>query len=276
MSGSALAVAQIELRLGARNRWLLLSATVLTVFALVLGIVGAAPTGTVKVDPLTVTVVNLATLSVYLVPLMALLLAFDAIAGEVERGTIQLVLASPISRSSLVAGKFLGHFIVLGAAVTIGYGIAGAAVYLFAGGTAEGLISLVRLIASSIGLGAAFLAIGYVASALTRQSGTAAAVAVGIWLIAVVLYDLALFGALIADADGPFSRFVFPWLLLINPADAFRLFNMALVDAGGSATSLSGIANALPFPVWMGALSLAFWTVLAIALSALFVRRIEP
>ena len=276
MIASALAVAANELRLGSRNRWLMLSAIVLTVFALVLAFVGAAPTGTVKVDPLTVTVVNLATLSVYLVPLMALLLAFDAIAGEVERGTIQLVLASPISRTSLIAGKFLGHLVVLGIAVAVGYGLAGATVLLFAGGSAEGLVGLLRLTATSIALGAAFLAIGYVASALTRQSGTAAAVAVGIWLVAVVLYDLALFGALVADADGVFSRVVFPWLLLFNPADAFRLFNMALLDTGGSAASLSGIAGALPFPVWTGVLSLVFWTLLAISLSALFVRRIEP
>ena len=73
MTGSAFAVAAIEVRLGTRNRWLLLSAIVLTGFALVLGFVGAAPTGTVKVDPLTVSVANLATLTVYLVPLMALL-----------------------------------------------------------------------------------------------------------------------------------------------------------------------------------------------------------
>ena len=276
MTGSVVAVAAIEVRLGTRNRWLLLSAIILTGFALVLGFVGAAPTGTVKVDPLTVSVANLATLTVYLVPLMALLLAFDAIAGEVERGTIQLVLASPISRTSLIAGKFLGHLIVLGAAVTIGYGLAGAAVLVFAGGTVDGVISLARLIISAIGLGAAFLAIGYVASALTRQSGTAAACAVGVWLVAVVLYDLALFGALVADADGAFSRVVFPWLLLVNPADAFRLYNLALLETGESAASLSGIASALPFPEWSGILSLTFWTVLAIALSTLLVRRIEP
>lgn len=276
MSGSALAVAAIELRLGSRNRWILLSAIVLTVFALVLGFIGATPTGTVKVDPLTVTVANLATLSVYLVPLMALLLAFDAIAGEVERGTIQLVLASPISRSALIAGKFLGHLAVLGFAIILGYGLAGAAIFLFAGGTTEGLVSLLRLTLTSIGLGAAFLAIGYVASALTRQSGTAAAFAVGIWLVAVVLYDLALFGALVADADGVFARSVFPWMLLVNPADAFRLYNLALLDTGGSGASLSGITAALPFPAWAGVVSLAFWTVFAISLSALCLRRIEP
>ncbi len=276
MIRSILAVAAIELRLGLRNRWMLLSTTVLMVFAMVLGFVGAAPTGNVKVDALTVTVANLATLSVYLVPLMALLLAFDAIAGEVERGTIQLVLASPLSRAALVAGKFLGHLTVLGIAIALGYGLAGTAIYWTAGGTITGLDNLIRLTVSSIGLGAAFLAIGYVASAVTRQSGTAAALAVGIWLVAVVLYDLALFGALVADADGGFAKSVFPWLLAINPADAFRLYNMSRLDTGGGATSLSGMADALPYPAWAGVLSLAFWTLAAVLLSTIFLRRIEP
>ncbi len=273
MIRSIQAIAATEIRLGSRNRWVLLSAAALTLFAMVLGFVGAAPTGTVKVDPLTVTVANLATLSVYLVPLMALLLSFDAIAGEVERGTIQLVLATPVSRSSLVAGKFLGHVSILAFAIVLGFGLTAAAVWMLAGGSPGGLAALARLILTSIALGAAFLAVGYVASACTRQAGTAAALAVGIWLVAVVLYDIALFGALVADADGLFARSVFPWLLIVNPADAFRLFNMSLLETG---SGMSDIAGALPFPAWIGVASLIFWTCAAFLLSAFFLRRLEP
>ncbi len=273
MIRSILAIAANEIRLGRRNRWILLCASALTVFALVLGFIGAGPTGTVKVDPLTVTVANLATLSVYLVPLMALLLSFDTIAGEVERGTIQLVLASPVSRSALIAGKFLGHVSVLAFAILIGFGLTGGVIYFVAGGAPEGVAGLARLTSTSIALGAAFLAIGYIASAVTRQSGTAAALAVGIWLLAVVLYDLALFGALVADAEGLFAKTIFPWLLIINPADAFRLFNMSLLETG---SGISDIAEALPFPAWAGLFSLAFWTVAAISLSALLLKRLEP
>lgn len=273
MTRTMLAIAGYELRLGRRNRWVLLSASVLTLFALVLGFVGASPTGTVKVDPLTVTVANLATLSVYLVPLMALLLAFDAIAGEIERGTIQLVLSTPVSKSAMIAGKFVGHLCVLGLAIVAGYGLTGAVIYLVSGGTADGIADFLRLIGTSVALGAAFLAIGYVASSLTRQSSTAAALVVGIWLLVVVLYDLALFGALVANGDGIFAKSVFPWLLVINPADAFRLFNMSLLSTG---SDIAGIAAVLPFPAWMGLLSLAFWTILAMFVSVLFLRRLEP
>ncbi len=273
MTGIVPAIAMTEIRLGSRNRWVLLAAAALTLFAMVLGFIGAAPTGTVKTGALTVTVASLATLSVYLVPLMALLLSFDAIAGEVERGTIQLILASPASKPALIAGKFLGHIAILGFAIITGFGLTGGVIWLMAGGSDDGVWALARLIATSIGLGAAFLAIGYIASSLARQSGTAAALAVGIWLVAVVLYDLALFSALVADADGLFAKSVFPWLLLVNPADAFRLFNMSLLE---SASGVSEIATALPFPAWTGILSLAFWTVAAFFLSAQFLRKLEP
>lgn len=276
MIGAVLAIAGAELRIGIRNRWVLLSALILLAFALVLAFVGAAPSGAVKASTLTITVASLATLSVYLVPLIALLLSFDAIAGEVDRGTLQLALASPISRGAIIVGKFLGHLIVVSIAIALGYGIAGALVMALAGGGSAGLVDLGRLIATSIGLGAAFLAIGYVASASVRQTGTAAALAVGIWLAAVVLYDLGLLGALVADSEGAFAKSVFPWLLAANPADAFRLYNMAALDTGAAATGLSGLGDALPFPPVVGLASLCGWIVLALGAAALVFRRLEP
>ena len=88
MISSALTVGQCELRVGTRNRWVLLAASILLLFALVLGFLGSGPTGTIKTDPLVVTVASLATLSVYLVPLIALLLSYDAIAGEIDRTAV--------------------------------------------------------------------------------------------------------------------------------------------------------------------------------------------
>jgi Cu-processing system permease protein len=276
MTGPILAVASTELKIGLRNRWVVLCALILLAFALMLAFVGTAPSGTLKVDPLIVTVASLATLSVYLVPLIALLLAFDAIAGEVDRGTLQLVLATPISRSSFLLGKFLGHLVVLSIAIILGFGVAGLLVVGIANGTAEGLYDLVRLILTSIALGSVFLAIGYAASAGARQAGTAAALSIGIWLVAVVLYDLGLLGALVADAGGFFSRTLFPYLLVANPADAFRLYNIAALDAGAVSTGLSGVTDSLPFPAEIGLLSLALWLCAALGLAILVFRRLEP
>lgn len=276
MTRHVLAVATQEFRIGVRNRWVVLAALILLVFALVLGLLGSAPSGALGVGKLAITVASLATLSVYLVPLLALLLGFDAIAGEVERGTLPLMLATPITRGSVILGKFFGHLAVIALAIALGYGVSGAAVMLISGEGATGLVPLARLIATSIGLGAVFLAVSYVISSSTAQVGSAAAIAVAVWLAAVVLYDLALLGALVADADGVFARTLFPWLLLANPADAFRLFNLAALDVGAAATGLSGAADSLPFPPALGLASLALWLVAALAAAARSFRRIEP
>lgn len=273
-----LTIAATEIRIGLRNRWIILSTLILLAFALILVLLGSAPGGEVKTDAVTVVVASLSTLSVYLVPLIALLLAFDAIAGEIDRGTLQLVLASPVSRGAVLVGKFLGHVAVLTIAVSFGYGIAGlVAFFTNGGGDLMALAGVGRLITSSTMLGATFIAIGYIASTSVRQTGTAAALAIAIWLFAVVLYDLALLGGLLASKDGFFAREVFPWLLVFNPADAFRLYNMSAIDAAAVGSNLGGgVRSSLPLSGLATMLSPFAWIVIALGLSTFILKRVRP
>jgi hypothetical protein len=102
-----LSTAATEARIAARNRWVAIAVALMAVFALVLAVAGSAPTGGLGVDPLSVTVASLTSLSVYLVPLLALLMSFDAVAGEAERGTLPLLLTYPVARGEVLAGKLL-------------------------------------------------------------------------------------------------------------------------------------------------------------------------
>ena len=63
----------------------------MTLFSLVLSAAGSSATGTIDADRLSVVVASLTSLAVYLVPLVALLMSFDAVAGEVERGSLPLL-----------------------------------------------------------------------------------------------------------------------------------------------------------------------------------------
>lgn len=273
-TGHIIAIAYTEFLIGVRNRWVILASLVLFVFALVLAFLGGAPGGAMHIGHLTVTVANLATLSVYLVPLLALLLGFDAIAGEVDRGTLPLMLANPISRLSVLSGKFLGHLSVIAIAILTGFGLTGLGIVVFSM-DASGLVHLARLIVTSIALGAVFLAISYIVSILARNSGMAAALAIGVWLVSVVLYDLVLLGALVSDSGGYFSTTVFPWLLVANPADAFRLYNMAALDLGAGATGLSGLKTTLPLGAYLPVLFLAGWFLGAFGLANAAFRKLE-
>lgn len=269
-----LSTATTEFRIAVRNRWVAIALALMAVFSLVLSLAGSAPTGGLGVDRLSVTVASLTSLSVYLIPLLALLMSFDAIAGETERGTLSLLLAYPIARWEILLGKLIAHLVILTLAVLLGHGLA-AGVALWADDTAlAGLPALVRLSWSSILLGATFLGAGYALSSLSRRPSGAAGLAIGLWLGLVVLYDLALLSAIVADNGGWFTTTAFPIALLANPADAFRLFNLTASGATAAAAGVGGAADAIP--LWQSLSSVLLWPLAALALAAAAFRKVIP
>lgn len=269
------AVAAIEFRISLRNRWVLLATAVLTLFSLALAFSGGNGAG-LKAGVLSLSAASLATLSVYLIPLISLLVSYDSVAGEVERGTMALVLATPLKRGELLAGKFAGLVAVLAIAICIGFTIAASATIAAYGMDGSGIMAMLRLTASGVMLGAVFIAIGMAVSIASARAGTAAALAVAIWLFAVVLYDLALLAGIVADKGGMFTKVLFPYLIVANPGDAFRIFNLAGLDSASSIGGLDGIANTLPFSPLLGVGALVAWLVAALALGFLKIRRLAP
>jgi len=271
---STFSIARLELLIAQRNMWVATSVILMAMFTVVLTLAGGAPSGAIGVDPLLVAVTSITTLSVYLVPLIGLLLSFDAVAGEAERGTLALSLTYPLSRGEILLGKFLAHLCVLAFAVAVGLGLtAGMTIWQY--GTADlSFAPLIKLFLTSIALGAAFLGLGYLVSALVRQTGVASGIVIIIWLVCVVLYDLGLLGALVADNGGYFTKTVFPWLLVANPADAFRLFNMPDISVPELASGVGAAGAASSAPAQL--VSLLVWPVFALVLAWLAFRRVEP
>ena len=269
-----LATAGIEFRIALRNRWVAISIAMMALFSLVLSAAGSSATGTIGADRLSVVVASLTSLAVYLVPLVALLMSFDAIAGEVERGTLPLLLTYPVSRAEILLGKLLAHLAILTLAVAVGYGIAAVAALAVDPAAVAGLSSLWRLMWSSVLLGATFLGVGYAASAVARRPSGAAGLAIGLWLGLIVLYDLGLLAAIVADNGGVFTTRVFPVALLANPADAFRLYNLAASQATSAAAGVAGAANTIP--VWASLTSILLWPIAALALATAAFRRVTP
>ncbi len=270
-----LLVAAKEVREGVRNRWVVAATLLLAALALTLAFLGAAPAGRVGAGALEVVVVSLSSLSIFLLPLIALLVSHDAIVGEMERGTMLLLLAYPLRRWQVVLGKFLGHVAILGGATLIGYGAAGVA--LAAVGEAvdpEGWRAFAGMIGSTVLLGAVFVALGTFVSTLVRARGTAAGIAVGVWLVAVLIWDMALLGVLVADQGQTIGAAALDALLLLNPADAYRLFNLAGLPNVGQLSGMAGVAagSGLTAPGLLAALGM--WVLLPLAAAvAVFARR---
>ena len=83
------------------------------------------------------------------------------------------------------------------------------------------------------------LAIGYLISATVRDRGLAGGLAIGVWLLFVLIYDMALLGLLVVDKGRIITAGMLDVLLLLNPADAFRVLNLT---GSGGASQFAGMA----------------------------------
>jgi len=273
---SVLIIAWKEVQEGLRNRWVVAATALLAMLALTLTFLGSAPTGNVGVEPLDIVIVSLSSLTIFLVPLIALLISHDALVGEVERGTMLLLLSYPLARWQILLGKFIGHVAILAFATTIGYGLAAASLPLTGRSVNLGsFTAFLGMIASSVVLGGVFVAIGYLISALAANRGSAAGAAIGVWLFFVLLFDMALLGLLVLDQGRVITASMLDAVLLFNPADIYRLLNLA---GSGSASMLAGMAglgesSALNAPALL--VALVAWIFLPLAFAGLAFSRRE-
>ncbi len=252
-------IAGKELRDGFRNRWIFATIVLLASLALVLALVGSSPVGEIKASPLSATVASLSSLGVYLLPLIALMLSYNALAGEFENGTMVLLLTYPVPRWQVVIGKFVGHVTILTFAIIIGYGLAGVGIALSGGADTQGWSAFAALIGSSVLLGAIFIALGYLISAMTTNGNKAAGAAIGLWIVLVVMYDLTLLGILIADKGATINGPFFAWLMLVNPTDAYRVFNLTTFQSVSASAGLAGVGLQVGIGAVTSLLVMAAW-----------------
>jgi len=128
----------------------------------------------------------------FLVPLLAIALAFDAVNGEFNQRTISRVLAQPIYRDALLLGKFLASLFTLALVLTtiwlliVGIGILALGVPPSGEEVARGLWFLLLTIA----YGGIWLALALVFSIAFRQPATAALASIAVWLFFTIFWSI--------------------------------------------------------------------------------------
>jgi len=143
---------------------------------------------TVQQDPLPAFIGFLA----FLVPLIAIALAFDTVNGEFNRRTLSRVLAQPIYRDALLFGKFLAGLFTLTLALTaiwlLVFGLGLVRLGVPPGGE-EVARSLLFLVAT-IFYGGVWMAMALLFSVRFRQPATAALAAIAVWLFFTVFWGM--------------------------------------------------------------------------------------
>ena len=269
------AIAGREVLAGIRNRWLLAASLLLGVLALTLAFVGSAPAGAVAASPLAITVVSLSSLSVFLVPLIGLLVSYDTLVGEIERGTMPLLMTHPVTRWRIVLGKFAGQVAILAVATVVGFGVAALITGLGEGGDAEAWGAFGVMMGASILLGAAFIALGTLFSAVVAERGTAAGVSAAAWLIFVVLFDMALLAILVADEGHVVSGELFRVLLLLNPTDVYRMLTLSGSETVGALSGMAGVSAEAAFGHAILLPAMVLWIAVPLGLAGLLFGRKE-
>jgi len=268
------AVANKEFHDGLRNRWVLSICIIFAVLAIGLAYFGAAAAGKVGFTSLSSTIVSLASLAVFIIPLIALMLAYDGIVGEDENGTLLLLMTYPLSRWQLLLGKMLGQGLVMAFSTVIGFGSSAIMVGLFSDTTSwsELIAPYTVFILSAVLLGWIFIAIAYVISTSVSEKSKAAGIALIIWFLFVLVFDLGLLGLLVGT-QGNVDETLFPYLLLLNPTDIFRLVNITYF-AEQNLTGLLAIAQQTQFSLLSLFAGLLVWLLLPVTLAlTIFNRR---
>jgi Cu-processing system permease protein len=231
-------IARQERLLAVRSRWTQIFAVTFAALSLAVAASGYVLSGGHGVQDFARTAVSLVHLVLLLVPLTSLLIGVLSLAPE--RGAAELLFSQPVSRRTILLGKLLGLFQALVAAQALGFGAAGLVIFSRSG--PDGLPGFVLVFAGSVGLTAVFLSLAAAlgASAVGRRRTRALALALVVWFVAVVLFDVAALGLASLLPSGPASR-VLIVTVLVNPVDAVRTATLLGVE-GSSAFGAASLA----------------------------------
>jgi Cu-processing system permease protein len=212
-------LAKKEMSDALQNRWFLLYTLAFTALSLAFSYLSLAGAGLVGFAGFGRTAASLVNLVLLIAPLMALTIGAQSLAGEQEHNTLAYLLAQPISRADIFAGKYLGLMLSLLASLSLGFGISGAIMALNGAGAASPLV-YTKLAGLAFLLSLAMLSTGFLISALSRRTGLAVGIGLFSWLAFVFFGDLSLMGAAITLRVPITTLFA---LALVNPLHVFKM-----------------------------------------------------
>jgi Cu-processing system permease protein len=220
-------IAREEYRRALETRWLFAFAALFAALVLGLSYFGLAQSREVGFQGFARVTLSLMNLVLLVVPLTGLVLGVASLSGGGDN--LPLLLAQPVTRGEVLLGKFLGLGAALSVTQALGFGGGGVIVALNAGN--DQLPGYLALTALSFVLGWLFVAVALCIASVWPDRLKAMSVALGLWLLTVIAYDLAVLGATSLLSGLSLQSVLFPALLL-NPVDLARVMVTLAVGSG--------------------------------------------
>jgi len=131
VTSPVLQIAQQELTLNRRNKWVVSFAGIFALLTLLISYFGMVTSGYAGFQDFARTSTSLINLSGFIVPLFALLLGVFSFISNQEY--LELLVAQPVTRFQVITGKYLGLLFTLIGATILGFALPGVIIALMIG-----------------------------------------------------------------------------------------------------------------------------------------------
>lgn len=277
-----LAIAKKEFMEYTRRPWILLLSALFVVLVLGAGwFLSSLPAAEAGNIGFVATIGTIRGVVGLLIPIIAIILAHSAIAGEQESGSLGLLLSHPVRRGEVVLGKFIGLFGVLAGSILLGFGAGAITIAMRADNPEWGDFG--RFLVATLLYTAAYLALFLLFSAIANRRTPALLYALGVWAFFGLVFETIMLALILKFGTITDAGVDIPtWIQALNFFSIPNLYDELVVASSTAFREMAdrqgGFGSMLPFigERWAAAtvtIALSAWVVLSLALTNLLVGR---
>ncbi len=164
-------------------------------------------------------IVSLLSVVLIIVPLISIIFSTTYFYNSYE--FIEMLVAQPLSRNSILLGEFVGVSVSMVAAFMLGIGVP----VLVYSATSTGFV----LLLSGVVLTLSFVSIAFLASVVMRDKAKGIGLSLMLWFYFAVIYDAIVLAILFSFSDYPLDKAVIA-LASLNPIDIARIMVLMKLD----------------------------------------------
>jgi Cu-processing system permease protein len=243
-------IAKKEIMDNIRNKWIILVAAMFAILTLVVSYFGSL--GTSGWQDLGNTISGMTQLGSFLISIVAFMLGYATIIGEIERGSMSSLLSLSANRFEIVVGKFLGLGAVLCLTILVGYGVAGIVIGLNISNV--DYLEYLIFIGLTMVFGLVFLTVALFFSTVFSKRSTALGGAIFLWFLFNIILPIVFVGLLATTIDfttiNMASKIIAPdWYHFLNLFNPISVYSTLISITIGPVQSSTG-SGFIPNPSW--------------------------
>jgi len=272
VNSPVLMICRQEFTLNRRNRWVVIFAALFALMTLAVAYFGMVTSGYAGFQDFTRTSASIVNLGGFLIPLFALLMGVFSFITN--REYLEIMVTQPISRTSVLLGRYLGLLLTVVGACLVGFGLPGIIISLVVG--VDGALTYLLVVVYSLLLAMVFTGLSVLIALLSRRRQIALGISLAVWVFFEMVYGVAMMGLTLYLTPVALKPVLLAGLLG-NPVDLARVLSLLQVGgahlfgpAGATLIKMTGSAWSATL---IGLAGMIFWLVTPVAISASIFKR---